>query len=34
MKSASERERVEHLFALYEAQVAPMLAKKPKRRRR
>ena len=31
----SERERVEHLFALYEQQSAPALAAmKPKRRRR
>ena len=29
---ASDRERVEHLFALYEAQVAPLLAKPKKRR--
>ena len=29
----SERDRVEHLFAMYEAQVAPMLAKPKKRRR-
>lgn len=31
---ASDRERVEHLFALYEAMVAPLLAapKKPRRR--
>ena len=28
----SERDRVEHLFALYEQQVAPMLAKPKKRR--
>lgn len=28
----SERDRVEHLFALYELQVAPMLAKPKKRR--
>ena len=30
----SERERVEHLFAMYEAMQAPLLAKKPRRRRR
>ena len=30
----SERARVEHLFALYEAAQAPLLAKKPRRRRR
>ncbi len=31
---ASDRERVEHLFQLYEAMVKPLLAGKPKRRRR
>ena len=31
---ASDRERVEHLFALYEAMVAPLLAKPAKKRRR
>ena len=31
---ASDRERVEHLFALYEAMVAPLLAKPAKRRAR
>ena len=30
---ASDRERVEHLFQLYEAMVGPLLAQKPKRRR-
>ncbi len=30
----SDRERVEHLFALYEQMVKPLLAKKPKRKRR
>ena len=29
---ASDRERVEHLFALYETMVAPLLAKPKKRR--
>ena len=29
---ASDRERVEHLFALYEASVAPLLARPKKRR--
>ncbi len=29
---ATDRERVEHLFALYEAQVAPLLARPKKRR--
>jgi len=31
---ASDRERVEHLFMLYEQMVKPLLAQKPKRRRR
>ena len=31
---ASDRERVEHLFMLYERMVKPLLAAKPKRRRR
>jgi molybdopterin-guanine dinucleotide biosynthesis protein A len=31
---ASDRERVEHLFALYETMVAPLLAKGPKKRGR
>ena len=31
---ASDRERVEHLFMLYERMVKPLLADKPKRRRR
>jgi hypothetical protein len=31
---ASDRERVEHLFALYETMVAPLLAKAPKKRGR
>jgi hypothetical protein len=31
---ASDRERVEHLFGLYEAMVAPLLAKEAKKRRR
>ncbi len=30
----SDRERVEHLFALYEQMVKPLLAKKPRKRRR
>ena len=30
---ASDRERVEHLFALYEAMTAPLLAKPGKKRR-
>ena len=31
---SSERERVEHLFALYEQMRAPLVASKKKRRRR
>jgi hypothetical protein len=31
---ASDRERVEHLFALYETMVVPLLAKGPKKRGR
>jgi hypothetical protein len=30
----SDRERVEHLFGLYEQMVKPLLAKGPKRRRK